>query len=75
MDKQALLVGIIVGIMFGVTYEKFARARRDFKVAKAGTAGLGRAYRRVFVPRMLVIGFICACAAIVAIRALVGTAG
>ncbi len=74
MDKQALLVGIVVGIMFGVTFEKFARARRDFKVAKAGTAGLGRAYRTHFVPRMLVIGFICACAGIAAFRLLLGTA-
>ena len=74
MDKQGLLVGIVVGIMFGVTYEKFARARRDLKIAKAGTAGLGRVYRRYFVPRMLVIGFICACAGIAAFRILLGTA-
>ncbi|GAA1035587.1 hypothetical protein GCM10009557_43700 [Virgisporangium ochraceum] len=74
MDKQALLVGIVVGIMFGVTFEKFARARRDFKIAKAGTAGLGRAYRTKVVPRMLVIGFICACAGIAAFRLLLGTA-
>ena len=74
MDKQALLVGIVVGVMFGVTFEKFARARRDFIGAKKATSAVGSAYRRVFVPRMLVIGFVCACAAIVAIRALVGTA-
>lgn len=70
-----MLVGIIVGVVFGVTYEKFARARRDYRVSKAGAAIVGRAYRRVFVPRMLVIGFICACAGIAAFRILLGTAG
>ncbi len=74
MDKQGLLVGIVVGIMFGVTYEKFARARRDYKVSKAGAALVGSVYRRIFVPRMLVIGFICACAGIAAFRILLGTA-
>jgi hypothetical protein len=74
VDKQGLLVGIVVGIMFGVTYEKFARARRDFKGAKAATGVIGSVYRRVFVPRMLVIGFICACAGIAAFRILLGTA-
>lgn len=74
MDKQALLVGIVVGIMFGVTFEKFARARRDFIGAKKATSAVGTVYRRVFVPRILVIGFVCVCAAIVAIRAVVGTA-
>ena len=74
MDKQGLLVGIVVGIMFGVTFEKFARARRSFKVAKAGTAAYGRDYRSRVVPRMLVIGFICACAGIAAFRLLLGTA-
>ncbi len=74
MDKQGLLVGIVVGIVFGVTFEKFARARRDFRIAKAGTAAVGRAYRRYFAPRMLVIGFICACAGIAAFRILLGTA-
>jgi len=69
-----MLVGIVVGVMFGVTYEKFARARRDFKGAKAATAGVGRAYRQIFVPRMLVIGFVCACAGIAAFRILMGTA-
>jgi hypothetical protein len=74
VDKQGLLVGIVIGIVFGIAFEKFARARRDFRVAKAGTAGLGRAYRTRFLPRMLVIGFICACAGIAAFRLLMGTA-
>ena len=74
MDKQGLLVGIVVGIVFGVAFEKFARARRDLKIAKAGTGGLARAYRSRMVPRMLVIGFICVCAGIAAFRILLGTA-
>jgi uncharacterized membrane protein len=75
VDKQGLLVGIVVGVMFGVTFEKFARARRDLKGARSATAGVASAYRRHFVPRMLVIGFICACAGIAAFRILMGTAG
>ena len=74
MDKQGLLVGIVVGVIFGVTYEKFARARRDFKGAKAATGAVGSSYRRHFVPRMLVIGFVCACAGIAAFRIMLGTA-
>jgi hypothetical protein len=74
VDKQSMLVGVIVGIMFGVTYEKFARARRDVIGAKKATGQIASAYRTHHLPRMLIIGFICVCAAIVAFRVLLGTA-
>jgi uncharacterized membrane protein len=69
-----MLVGVVVGIMFGVTYEKFARARRDASGAKKVAGQAVSAYRTHHLPRMLVIGFICVCAAIVAFRVLLGTA-
>lgn len=76
MDRAALLFGLlvggVVGAIFGVTFEKFARARRDFKGAKATSVGAGRVYRRVFMPRMLMIGFVCACLGVAAVRALAG---
>jgi hypothetical protein len=68
MDRQSMLVGIVVGIMFGVTYEKFARARRDLITSKKFTGAVRTRYRTQFIPRMLVIGFICACAGIAAFR-------
>jgi hypothetical protein len=74
VDKQAMLVGIVVGIMFGVTYEKFARARRDLIGAKKATGIIRVAYWSHYLPRMAVVGFICACAGIVAFRILGGTA-
>jgi len=63
-----MLVGIVVGIMFGVTFEKFARARRDLISSKKFTGAVASRYRTHFVPRMLVIGFVCACAGIAAFR-------
>ena len=70
-----MLVGIVVGIVFGVTFEKFARARRDVIGAKKATGQIASAYRTRMIPRMLVVGFICACAGIVSFRVLLGTAG
>jgi hypothetical protein len=75
MDRQSMLVGIVVGIMFGVTYEKFARARRDLISSKRFTGNVRRAYRRHHIPRMLAIGFFCACGAVVAVRVLLGVEG
>jgi hypothetical protein len=69
-----MLVGIVVGIVFGVTFEKFARARRDVIGLKKATGQMASAYRARFIPRMLVVGFVCACAGVVAFRVLLGTA-
>jgi len=69
-----MFVGIVVGIMFGVTFEKFARARRDLIGAKKGTRIIRWAYWTHYVPRVLVIGFVCGCAGIAAFRILLGTA-
>jgi hypothetical protein len=70
MDKSSMLVGIIVGIFFGVTFEKFARARRDTRASKRFAAAAGRAFTLHHVPRMAVVGFVCVCAGIAAFRAL-----
>src|SRR5688500_6931632 len=68
MDRQSMLVGIVVGVMFGVTFEKFARARRDFRSSKRFAAAAGRSFRLHHLPRMLVIGFVCGCAGVAAFR-------
>jgi hypothetical protein len=63
-----MLVGIIVGIMFGVTFEKFARARRDMIGSRRFAAAAARSFRWHHLPRMLIIGFICGCAGVAAFR-------
>jgi hypothetical protein len=68
MDRQSMFVGIVVGIMFGVTFEKFARSRRDFRASKRFAAAAGRSFRLHHLPRMAIVGFICVCAGIAAFR-------
>lgn len=78
-----MLVGIVVGVMFGVMFEKFARIRRDRRSAKKAVSILQWAYVSIlqwaywtsYLPRMLVIGFVCGCAGIAAFRIMFGTVG
>ncbi len=63
-----MLVGIVVGIAFGVTFEKFARARRDARSARRFAAAAASSFRLHHLPRMAIIGFICVCAGIAAFR-------
>lgn len=69
-----MLVGIIIGTMFGVYFEKFARARRDLISSKKFTANVRRSFRLHHLPRMLAVGFFCVCGAVVAFRVLLGVA-
>ena len=74
MDKQGLLVGIVVGLAVGIMVEKFARARRDLIALKKSTGVMRSSYRRYYAPRMIIYGFIGVCATIAAFRILLGTA-
>ena len=74
-DGADFLWGLIIGLAVGIFFEKFARARRDVRAAKAGVTLTRRVLWRFATPRFVLFGFLGVCAAIAAIRLATGTAG
>jgi hypothetical protein len=67
-----LVVMLAIGVGFGMMLQRFTRSRRDLKGAKAFAKSASKAHWRTSVPRLLLWGFIAACALVAAVRTAAG---
>ncbi len=67
-----LVVMLGIGVGFGMMVQRFARSRRDLKGAKGFVRSASKAHWRGSFPRLVLWGFIAACALVAAVRTAAG---
>lgn len=71
MSGWALLT-LVIGVGFGMMLQRFMRSRRDLRGAKGFVKTASKAHWRGSFPRLLLWGFIAACAVVGTVRAIGG---
>ena len=71
-DGSDFLWGLIVGLVAGMAIQTWLRARRSVRFTKGEVRAAKRAFWRIASPRLLLWGFVAACAAVAAIRLTMG---
>ena len=69
MSAWALLT-LVIGVGLGMMVQRFMRSRRDLKGARTFVKSASKAHWRGSFPRLLLWGFIAACAVIGTVRAI-----
>jgi len=67
-----MLLTLVIGVGFGMVLQRFLWSRRDLRGAKAFVKTASKAHWGGSVPRLLIWGFVAACAVVGAVRAMGG---
>jgi hypothetical protein len=70
--SAGMLLTLVIGVGFGMMLQRFLRSRRDLRGARAFVKTASKAHWRGSVPRLLIWGFVAACAVVGAVRAMAG---